>query len=470
MLKKLKEMQIKDVFKILPSGMYLDDLIMRANHLDELEADMPNIIDYIKELDDELSNKYNVSIGTVINDFYDKFYYELYDMYLISPNPKTRVCTKTTTYGQAGEISLGLKYPNCQFSLGERKLLKIINHYYISLNSTEQFKDTMFYIPYTQLKGIMFSSGTNHKVIKDLIIETCNQLNMKQIYWDFSKTKYVKSKKLKDKKLDMCNGDKLIDITIIYQPWGNNTTIKGIICKVNNLLKLRYLLKQISPLYPTQCLQSNYLEFVISDKLLYHMKMKKNKNNNYLTKNLSDLAKELYQYKDNKQTFHNHLYVMKNDNHKPRELLKFINAISNVAYFYSSNTQKNYKFSFIAYDVKVSIIKNSGIPRRAEDICNELLKIISGAKKEVEEISSMCDKLNIIEDLDINTLWTYMSNRQYLNKSKIKEYYKIASEQETGQLDVEKLKNTLIDDICRTKGNLLTALERGLITLNVEYK
>ncbi|MDD2518625.1 MAG: hypothetical protein PHG18_01910 [Bacilli bacterium] len=473
MLEILKEMQKQGVFKIISSDIDLDNLIENAETYNDIKTSSSNIRDYIKELDEMLTHNCDIVIGKVMSDFYDKFNYELFDMYLANKNVRTNINEKDTSYGNAGNISIGLNSKDVKFTLEERKLMKLVNHYYITQRSNEFFEDKILYIPINQLK-LMFSDGINHKVVKDIIVETCNRLNNKKIYWDFSKTTYSKTKKLKDKKLDKCNGDKLLDIVIVYQPWGNdeNNTIKGILCRVNNFLRLRYTLKQIEPKYLSSFLQENYLEFIISDKLFYHMRLKKNNKNRLFQKTIYDLAKEIYDYKNNIQLSTNFLSLMKNDKHKPREQVKLLKAIIKVAYYFMKNEYIDYRFSLVVNDICVNLIGYSGKVRKVEDVYNEITKIISGSqgKKQVNEICMICNELSKIKKIELSTFYTNLHKYKFIRKERIEEYYQLIYDERKENINIEMLKNILINDIETIKRNVLLVIEKGQISLKVEFK
>lgn len=382
MLKKLKEMQQFNVFKLQPYDIDLDTIIAEAKNEEDIKGHLEEIKDYVKELDRTYSIDYNVPIGTTIYDFNDKFSYELFEIYLAPINAKTGIHHKETSFGRkCGNGYLGLSSSNTSFNLLERKLLKIVNHYYINLKGMPTFKDNVFYIPMKQLAR-MFTDGINKNVIKSSIIDTIGRLNEKKIYYDLSKTYYCKSTKdremkIKDRKLHSCNGEPLLALCPFYQPRGKYLSLTGIVCKVNKLMQLRYTLKQISSYYPSALLSNNYLSFVIASKMVYHMNMKTNKKKGYIKKELSSLLGELYEYNKDKQLSTTYLKIMRDDRHKPREQLKLLSSLVDIAAAFATNGSASPSLYLLIDNKKIRLIDKLGNPRTAEEVYNDIFKILS---------------------------------------------------------------------------------------------
>ena len=191
----------------------------------------------------------------------------------------------------------------------------------------------------------MFSEGTNHNKVKNDIITTCERVNNKRVSWDFSKTRYAttnykKKHNLKELELDIGKNVKLANIIPVYSQCDKdyNMELKGIICKVNKFLKLRFWLQQISYRFPTEALRGK-LSYYVTDLLTYTMHM--NKNQGEISKTIKDIASNLYCDRDGIPTTINYWDIIDDDKHKPRQLLYLLEALSNTAYYLSLN--KEYK-------------------------------------------------------------------------------------------------------------------------------
>lgn len=429
-LEILKEMQAQGIFELSPSDDDLDTIIHNAKSYDDIECYYQKIQDYIKLLDVELQHNYNVPIAGTLSDFCDKFHYELFDIFYtnndvfkkntkismdtliknakssyISNIPKNGIYEKDIDFKSAGIGLFGLSsIDDVRFKLEERKLYKLINHYYIKLKSKEYFQDDIFYIPFNQLKS-MFVSGPNNKDVKDTLIDTCNRLNNKRVYWDMSNTKYHSEL---GKNLNKCKDVKLVDVVIIYQPRkhekginGEVYTIKGILCRVNNFMKMRYMLRQISNDFPTPCLRAKYLEFIIAEKITYHLHLLNGGNNkrtktitdgklrsgarkaiqknikDYFVKSISNLATEIHYY-DTEQSAKSYFARIILNSSKAKERIEdLIKAIVNVSWYLVNNENFNYQCEITVNNKSVKLFyMPSYKPRKAQEIYNEILHTI----------------------------------------------------------------------------------------------
>ena len=461
MLENLKQMCQQEFFKRLPCDINLDNIIKEAKTYEDIEPYIDTIKLYIKDAINDIESNHIVTIGKTICDFYDKFSYELYEMYLAPASARSNVHTKEFKYGNAGPASLGLRSSDIKFSLCERKLMKIINHHFITLKADDYYRNEDFFVPYDHLK-LMFSDGINHQVVKETIIETCNRISEKEVFWDFKSTKYAKTKHLTVDGLESCKGDKLVDITIVYQPrTKQSATMKGIICRVNKFMKLRYALKQINNYFPTTSLRRDYLDFVIADRLLYHMNLQRGSKINYKI-DLSKLAKQIYAYKDKEQLTRDLYNVIGNDDHKPAQQLYYLRALSNVAEDYSTNMSINYRFNLhIDNGIIIPLLTNYNSSRNPEHIINEI-KIAIHGKDDLQRIFrymnlkdkdlSVYDKIMSISIIDKKIKQRYLDEMFNSNDSNNIEY-------------LERLKNELVSDIKGTKIAMYDMMNKGRILL-----
>ena len=335
MLETLKEMQKQGIFKLLPND-DLDVTISSSSSSADIVLVYDSIQKYLKKLSRELAYKHNVDLGRTLSDFSDKFSYEMFDMAFTCTNHSNGIYQKEITYGEAGNGSFGIEMFNATFNLEERKLLKLLNHYYISLINKENFADDYYFIPFDSLR-LIFPKVNNIK-LKEKIIDTCNRLNSKVVYWDFSKTRY--NKKLEQCKLNTGKKEKIVDLSILYFPKKNKNgingeaiEIKGIICRINKFMKLRFELKQISNRFPVESLGCNYLSFVIAEKMDYRFNMMKLGNKNALTeydKDLRDLTDEIYLYRNREQQRETYLFQIANEPNSKDSILNLLEAITTV--------------------------------------------------------------------------------------------------------------------------------------------
>lgn len=491
MLEKLKEMQEQGIFSLLPTGIDLNKKIKNATELTQLSAELKSIKNYIKRLDEEFSIKYHVSVATEMSDFYDKIYYNLYETYLKSKNAKTQIHEVEDNYGKAGKFKIGLKLSednktseDNSFTLEERKLIKLINHYYITLKGEGKIDCDLFYIPMDQIQRL-YSKGKNANRLKQSVIETCNKLNSKIIYLDFSTTRY--KKKLSDKELETIDGEQLLNIIPIYQIWKepDKFQLKGLICRVNKFMKLRYELKQIGNNYPTSNLNADYLEFVIADKFQYHLHLIRKSGNKKLKKALSDLTKEIYYYSKGKQQFASYYETITNDTHKPREQNKFLKALLGVL---SALKKLNYNVKFEIDGFTIQATTPNGAPREVEHVLTEISK--SGEIEQINSINKLCSKLS--SDIAPISIRNILEKSKLIPKSKLGEYetklYKNKKEAEEYKQNsdvvkynsavceyeriLEEIKNELIENIYSVgiTRNFLNLFKRGEIVIVVEAK
>lgn len=335
MVDTIKIMQKQGIFKLFPND-NLDQLITLASSESDITSQYDSIKRYLKNLIDYLSYEHNVVLGGKISDFKDKFSYEMFDMVSTCTNNSNGIYQKETSYGKAGNASIGIDMFNASFSLEERKLLKLINHYYISLMNKDGFHEEYFFIPMEALKLVF--PKVNSPMLKKKIIDACTRLNSKTIYWDFSKTKYNKRSIFNN--LNVGNKEKLLDINILYFPTLNKNSsngvaieIKGIICRISKFMRLRFKLGQISNRFPIENMSCNYLAFIIAEKIDYRLHMLKigtgNKKGDYKV-DLRDLTEEIYVYYNHKQQRDTYLSRILNEPNSKDNILKLFEAIITV--------------------------------------------------------------------------------------------------------------------------------------------
>lgn len=332
MLVTLKMMQKQGIFKLFPND-NLDRLISLAVNESDIASQYDSIKKYLKNLINHLSYEHNVVLSRTISDFEDKFSYEMFDMACTCTNFSNGIYQKETSYGNAGNCSIGVDMLNATFTLEERKLLKMINHYYISLMNKDGFDDDYFFIPMETLKLVF--PKVNSTMMKKKIIDTCTRLNNKTIYWDLSKTRY--NKKLLSKNLNVGNKEKLLDINILYFPTPNKNSadgvaieIKGVICRINKFMRLRFELGQISNRLPIETMSCNYLTFIVAEKIDYRLHMLKigpdNKKRNY-NSDLRNLVEDIYVYCNHAQQRDTYLSRILNEPNSKDNILKLLEAI-----------------------------------------------------------------------------------------------------------------------------------------------
>ncbi len=461
-LEVLKEMQKQEIFTILKSGTHLDKIINEASGYEDISSSIQDIKEYINDLEDEFTSSRTVSIGVTLAGFNDKFQYELHNMYLAPFNQKEKMHVLETDYGKDNPFTIALKSDDVRFTLEERKLIKLINHYYINLKTDDKLKDKMFYIPINDLKRI-YPETINHKIIKEGIITACERINGKRISWDLSKTRYAtnKSTNLKELKLDVGKNIKLVSITPIYSQYDKkyNLELKGILCKTNKFLDLRFKLKQISYLFPTEGLRGDYLSYSITEMFTYHMNLKNNKKRGYVTKLLRDVANEIYYEEDGFPTHKPYWSIIKNSQHKQRKLLDLLSGLTNTSYYLTLN--KNYKSIgyIVANTVPIKVLHN-GKQRETKMILNELS--VSKDKyymKEINAFTSALNKKNVT--LDDLLLYKYPKQFDYEQLKPMKNKFIDAN----GNIDIEKIRALLVADV-KLKENVIKSINHG----NIEFK
>lgn len=423
MLKTLKEMQERGIFKLIPSSdLDIDTFIKGATTEDEIISNLLSIQRYIKKLNDEYTYTCNVPTSQYISDFCDKFQFTMFDMNINSEKLNGNVCVKDIDFNQGGVATFGISSEDSiNFTIQERKLIKLINHYYIKLKSSETNITERFYIPLEVLKTL-YPEGVNHLVLKTSIEETCTQLNKKKVYWDMANTRYNKSKSLEKKKLNSGESESLVDITILYLPRTHKTnkkdgyvnSILGIFLNVTNFMKLRYEIKHIGNIFPSNAFRSKYLDFVITEKVVYQLNLNTRKNNGKLgkleqqrlpdkvideissklktsyKKTLADLTRELYYYDKGVQTVDTYFSKICNEPNSRRRILEVIDSIARVALMLYNNN----------HNCKLAICCR-----------NKLIHVLTTNKdsKIVETLDG-----NIISERILNTIGKSSSNGQIL--------------------------------------------------------
>ncbi len=332
MLEVLKIMQKQGIFKLFPND-NLDQFISLAINESDITSQYNSIKKYLKNLISHLSYEHNVTLSRTISDFEDKFSYEMFDMACTCTNFSNGIYQKEIRYGKAGNGTIGIDMFNATFTLEERKLLKIINHYYISLMNKDGFHEDYFFIPMETIKLIF--PKVNSKNLKKKIIDTCTRLNNKTIYWDLSKTQY--SKKCISKNLNVGIKERLLDINILYFPILNKNSadgvaieIKGIICRISKFMKLRFDLQQISNRFPIENMSCDYLTFIVAEKIDYRLHMLKvgtdKKKSNYKG-NIRNLVEDIYVCCTKDQQRDNYLSKILNEPNSKDSILKLLKAI-----------------------------------------------------------------------------------------------------------------------------------------------
>nr|MBP3259276.1 hypothetical protein [Bacilli bacterium] len=394
MLEVLKEMQKQGIFKLLPNN-DLDIAISRFSSSADINKVYDSIQKYLKHLSSELSYKHNVDLARTLSGFEDKFSDEMFDMTYTCKEHLNAVYQKNVKFDKSHkEGSLGIEMFNSTFTLEERKLLKLINHYYISLSNKESFNDSYFFIPIESLR-LIFPKVNNIK-LKEKIIDTCNQLSSKTIYWDLSKTGYVK----KLSKDNLCTGikEKIVDINILYLPKKNKngvngeaTEIKGVICRITKFMKLRRRgLKQISNRFPINALKANYLSFIVSEKIDYHLNMikqgtKEQKKDANYSVNLRNLLDSIYLYKNNKVQSDTYLYQIMNEVNSKANICKIFEAIITSLCNLSNNIE--FTPSLIVQKKKIDLTRYISDLKDASN-SNEVFNVIDELYEEIVKVSN----------------------------------------------------------------------------------
>ena len=468
-LEVFKEMQKQGVFTISPAGTKLNEQVANATTNEDIINLSQEIKRYIKDLDRELTVTSKVPINDVLADFNDLYQLQLHKMYLEPHNAKGNLYETKLDYNTAGIATFAISGTDVTFTLEERKLLKLINHYYISLASQKDFKDKIFYIPINQLKEIIIGKP-NRNTMKERLITACKRLSEKVVYWNYTQTKYANAK-LSKQKLVVGKEVKLADITLLYSPYdkNGNMELKGLICRINNFLKLRLAMKQITYNFPLTAIKGTYLEFTIVSKTVYLMNYKSSKNRGYVLIPVSDFLKKTNYYKDGINYYENYLSIIWNDEHKPRELEKVIATFISVATYFKYVSMLKTKCTIIVHhknrgnkviaSSSVDLMRNNKVSRDKEAVYQELERLVSGARKEVQEVNILCAEL-IKRKISNSATIMDCIKRTNIDKQLLNVYLKDKS----GNVDVEDLKNYLIKQIPYTQGKLKDALE------NIEFK
>lgn len=336
MLEVIKQMNHEGIFKLLPNN-ELCNTIKDIDFIDD--SILKDVQRYLNNLVQMCQYKHNIDISNNISEFYDKFFDEMFDVRFTYEKYLNGIYQKNIKYGDAGVFTFGISGLNSTFSFDERKLLKLIDHYYISLHSKQEFNDHYFFIPFNRLK-LIFPKINNVK-LKSKIEKACSSLNDKVIYWDFSKNHYKQD--LNKDNLYLGDGEKIVDISIINYPKqtiaGETIEMKGIICKISKFMKVRYNLNQISNIFPLDCFRFDYLGFMITEKLNYraHMCRKKSK----CKQNLRKLLDSIYVYENGIQTNRTYLYRVINEANSKRTLLMCFEDI--IVSLYNLAVNRNFK-------------------------------------------------------------------------------------------------------------------------------
>ncbi len=286
MLEKLLQMSNYGIFDIMNRN-DIKQIINDCKNDEDVKQNLDEIQSYIKFLDATKSRK--VLFKTKISDFCDKFQDELFYISKRSDfiTSSSGIYQKELSYGNGGTFNIGIKKANSYFHIYERKLLKLVNHYYIM---SKQNDEKEFYIPLSSLR-YLFSSDINNYVMKEEIIKAVESLNSKNIYWDFSNSRLDKSKKLNENNLTVGKDEPIVDLQIVYLPRehenGKNkttNTILGIYGRETSFMKMRYLIKQIYNKYPTSELRLNSLGYDLCECVLYKLAMLENGRDRRITK------------------------------------------------------------------------------------------------------------------------------------------------------------------------------------------
>ena len=152
-------------------------------------------------------------------------------------------------------------------------------------------------------------------------------------------------------------------------------------------------------MFPVTCLKSNYLEYVITDKIIYQLNILHANNQHHekrvsrvkpfsvntrksieqkikseYDKNLGDLAREIYLYKNNTQHASNYLYQILNTPNSKRQILEFLEAVKNSTEAITMIVP-THRPSFVVRNREVFFDGKNG-KKNIEDIYQEIFKII----------------------------------------------------------------------------------------------
>lgn len=312
----IRQMQKDGIFKLSSIPNKLDKELSEISDDKELLPKVKEIQDYVKILVQELRSKNtNVKLVNNVYDFYDKFSLELPLLFNTEKqvlDDKSLFYEKDINFGKAKSGIFGINV-NCEketlFTIEEQKLLKLINHYYISLCSDVNYGDEPFYIPMDSLK-LLFVEDVNQNKRKNDIINAYTKLINKKISWDLSDTQY--SKKI-DEDIIIGNFESLVDLSLICKPRIQKMSIKGIIeqketfiimgivCRPNSFMKMRYSLKQISNFFPITSFSKKDQIFNLTNQIVYHLNLIEANNSRYSRQlNIGKKTKEQKRVIENK--------------------------------------------------------------------------------------------------------------------------------------------------------------------------
>jgi len=205
------------------------------------------------------------------------------------------------------------------------------------------------------------------------------------------------------------------------------------------------------------------------------MGLTKNRQRGYINVSLSKQLGKIYEYdkSGSTQSNSNYLAFIRKDDHKPRELQRFMRTLIDIAFNLNSLSMYQCNFKIVAKifrgrsqidEVDVAIMRDAVTPRDFDAIYSELERIYSGKYKEIKTIQNLCKKLG-------NTPVSYdtiIDKSRSLNISKrdIDSLYNDTLE----ILEVEDIRNRLISKLDYTQGQILETLALGRIVFHIEYK
>lgn len=347
------------VYEMIDYGILKDTNNLKELKNSHLQINDDLIIPYINNIQDDLKsyilgfNNDNVFSQGCLSGFSDKISSILFSLDLQRDALYEGAALKIEIpYGGAGSFYFGLNKSTCNFDLVERKLIMLINHYYIS-NYDEKY--TEYFIPYDHLR-LLFNNN-NSRFINDKLEDAVLSLNSKRVFWNADNERLNKTKKFKSKGIATGRNEKLVDLQILYNPIivkdKISYSILGISFKETNFMKFRYSIKNIWNHYSFDFLKCNDQEFDMLNYLyyryiIYSFKNEQKKNywinnkasnkykkkvidsihNNY-SKTFIELMNSLYTFINNKKvTVHYSLCYKPN---KKRTLICFLKVLLNVA-------------------------------------------------------------------------------------------------------------------------------------------
>lgn len=337
MFEEIKHMQKYGVFR-LTNDRKLDKLIEDATTEFDILKLYNSIRLYIKNLDKELSYIHNVNLGSKISDFSDAFSYEMLNdnynnvdisnekVFNITLGYKNKSLTRTINFGKAGKGTYTA--PEIPLIGSEAQLIKLINHYYISLCNNDSFTEKYFYIPISSLM-VLTNQKNRVRKIREIMDYVGIAANVR-IGWDITDTKYCT-----DKTKDLCKGENepVVSILPLMLPSfnknakdGMSVQLKGIICVVNKFMKMRkHVLNQISNLYPVRSLNFDNLTYQIAARIYYSLHLKiVHKEEPIYKVNLRDLIDNIKYWQAS------YFVILRDEHNKPvfiKRLLKSIISI-----------------------------------------------------------------------------------------------------------------------------------------------